>query len=266
MGRRVWDRSEMAVRLPACASTLFGRRSLGLGLSGWRLHFDCSGKSVNYFGYVRVSGASQVDGDGEARQLESIKGFLAQAGGALTAHVFEKAVSGTVEAMERPAFVDLLAFVKPGDAIVVERLDRVARDLMVQEFFLRECRARGLQVFAADQGMLDLASNDGDPTRKLIRQVLGALAEWEKSALVLKLRKARERSGHLGGSRPYGDTPAERQIQDLIRRYRVLGFGWPTVAEHLNNEGFLTRKGRSWDKWAVRTAVCGPRSKRHKTV
>ena len=38
----------------------------------------------------------------------------------------------------------------------------------------------------------DLTSADGDPTRTLIRQVLGAVAQFEKSVIVLKLRAARE--------------------------------------------------------------------------
>jgi len=53
---------------------------------------------------------------------------------------------------------------------------------MTQEFLLAECRKRGLKVYSADQGQLiDMAENGGDPTRVLIRQILGALAQWEKN-------------------------------------------------------------------------------------
>src|SRR5204863_235004 len=105
---------------------------------------------------------------------------------------------------------------------VVERLDRLARDLMVSEFLLKELRIRGIKVFATDQGaLIDMANNEGDPTRKLIRQIIAALSEWEKSQLVLKLRVARERkrkqTGRCEGPLPYGSITAERIILDTIK-------------------------------------------------
>jgi DNA invertase Pin-like site-specific DNA recombinase len=63
---------------------------------------------------------------------------------------------------------------------------------------------------------IDLTSSNDDPTRRLIRQVLGAVSEFEKRILVLKLRAARERKRNRGerveGVKPYGHFPAEAAI------------------------------------------------------
>lgn len=215
------------------------------------------------YGYIRVSGAGQVDKDGPERQAAAIAAFCAEQRLPRSAvEFFERGVSGTIEGMDRPEFSRLIAQIEQdgGDAcIVVERMDRIARDLMVQEFMLKECRERGIKVFAADQGQLiDMASDGGDPTRKLIRQVLGALAEWEKSVLVMKLRKARDRkraeNGHCEGPKPYGSTQAEREVVTKILRweqYHSIG----TIADFLNSDGHKTRSGIPWTRGAVRNVL-----------
>jgi DNA invertase Pin-like site-specific DNA recombinase len=50
---------------------------------------------------------------------------------------------------------------------------------------LAECRKLGIVVIPVDAGQ-DLVVADDDPTRVLIRQVLGAVAQFEKSILVTK--------------------------------------------------------------------------------
>jgi DNA invertase Pin-like site-specific DNA recombinase len=91
--------------------------------------------------------------------------------------------------------------------VLVERADRLARDLMVGEIILGEFRALGVSVVAADSGT-DLTVGDDDPTRVLIRQVLGAVAQFEKSVIVAKLRAARLRkrraTGRCEARKPYG--------------------------------------------------------------
>lgn len=206
-----------------------------------------------------MSGKGQIDGDGPERQRDYIEKFCKT--NLLPSPVFfqENAVSGTVDGLDRPAFLQMLQSVeasgKPA-CIVVERMDRLARDLIVSELVLKECASRKIPVYAADQGTLvDQASMDGDPTRKLIRQILGALAEWEKTALVMKLRAARDRkrreTGRCEGVKPYGATCAEQEIKDKFFEWRSLGASYSTVAENANNAGFCTRQGQPWKKASV---------------
>lgn len=151
----------------------------------------------NVIGYLRVSGKSQVEGGGPERQKDTINLFCSGHNLTVVDFAFEAAVSGTVEAMDRPVFADVIERIVVSNGsisgIVVERADRLARDLMVSELLLKECRERGIKVFSADRELVDLASDQSDPTQVLIRQIMAALAQWEKSQLVLKLRKSRER-------------------------------------------------------------------------
>jgi DNA invertase Pin-like site-specific DNA recombinase len=221
------------------------------------------------FAYLRVSGLSQVDGDGERRQREACAEFARQHNLLPMGTIFEKGVSGTVVSLERPEFFTMLSMCEPGDGIIVERLDRLARDLMVQELTLKECRERGVKVFAVDQGQpIDLATNEGDPTRKLMRQMMGALAEWEKTMLVLKLKKSRDakraRGEYCGGYRAYGATEEEQKILGTMRVLSAAGNSENEIAEILNLNQLRTRRGQYWTKKNVKALLNGWNLRKHR--
>ena len=69
--------------------------------------------------------------------------------------------------------------------VIVERADRLARDLLVSEVIPGQFRDLGVRVIAADGGT-DLTAGDDDPARVLIRQVLGAVAQFETSRQVVR--------------------------------------------------------------------------------
>lgn len=219
---------------------------------------------MKVFGYIRVSGRAQITKDGPERQREAIKAFCEQFSLEFAAELFEKGISGKVEGMDRPAFRRFIdQFDKeteqgltPIGVIVVERLDRLARELKVQEIMLSECRTRGIKVFACDQGQLiDQATDDCDATRVLIRQVLGAVSQWQKTELVYKLRAARdrirERTGRCEGPLPYGTTEGERQMLVQIISLRESPMTFARVAEFLNESGCRAYDGRPWNRKMV---------------
>jgi len=216
----------------------------------------------NVFAYIRVSGKGQVEGDGPDRQKDIIGAFCLKHGLALLDGniYFEPGVSGTVDGLDRPAFTRLLFSVErlreAGEevtGIVVERLDRLARDLMVSELLLAECRKRNLKVFSSDQGeLIDMAADGDDPTRILIRQLMGALAQWEKSMLVKKLRMSRDRQrqlvGRCEGRKPFGTRPGEKHCIDLLLQLCSTGETPASIAAELNRVGFVTRNGKPWTR------------------
>lgn len=215
---------------------------------------------MKLFSYIRVSGKGQISGEGPDRQRDTIKSWAGKTID-ICGEFFEAGVSGTVDGMDRPEFAAMVEAVvcrringELIDGIVVERMDRLARDLMVQEVLLKQCRENKIKVFSADRGdTVDQASDDGDPTRTLIRQVMGALAQWEKSQTVLKLRKAREaiaaKTGKpCGGGIPYGANPQEQVVLKLLKYFVQPDNTLRQVANLLNQEGFRTRKNRLWDE------------------
>src|SRR5262245_49053838 len=170
--------------------------------------------AVRAVGYLRLSGQGQVAGDGFPRQRSAIAAYAKARGIELVDEFRDEGVSGTSELSDRPGLARVLDRVEHNGVrmVVVERADRLARDLMVGEVLLEQFRKAGVQVI--DSTGTDLTAGDGDPTRVLIRQVLGAVAQFEKAGLVLKLRAARERirrrDGKCEGRRPFGYYPHER--------------------------------------------------------
>lgn len=181
--------------------------------------------------YLRVSSRGQCkkEKDGFPRQREAIAKFCEEHKLELYEECIEKGISGDVDGLDRPALSDLLDKIPHLaanginiEAIVVERADRLARKLIISETLLLECRKRNLKVFTADRGdLFDLASDDSDPMLVLVRQIVAAVAEFEKNATVKKLRLARERKAALTGTPcgqtlPFGMKPGEQEVLDYI--------------------------------------------------
>jgi len=147
---------------------------------------------------------------------------------------------------DRPGLTDLFVAVKANGVrlVLVERSDRLARDLMVGEIILSEFRTLGVRVIAVDCDT-DLTVEDGDPTRTLMRQMLGAIAQWEKSVIVQKLRASRLRIRRTGkrceGRKPYGSKPGEKETINKMREMRQKGESFQAIAEALNKAGTMPR-------------------------
>jgi DNA invertase Pin-like site-specific DNA recombinase len=173
----------------------------------------------------------------------------------------EEGVSGTVENMDRPAWRDLMATLHSNGVrtILIERLDRLARDLMVQEAAIADLRKNGFTLISAAEP--DLMAND--PTRVLMRQLLGAVAQYDKSQIVAKLRGARMRKrakeGRCEGRKPYGYFEGEQAVIGRMKELRESGMGFDRVAAQLNTEGLKPRTGERWHGLVVNRILTGKR-------
>jgi DNA invertase Pin-like site-specific DNA recombinase len=212
--------------------------------------------TVKAVSYLRVSGKGQVDGDGFPRQRETIARYAKAAGFDLVDEYRDEGVSGTKDLDDREGLSDLLARIRSNGVrvVLVERADRLARDLIVGELILSQFRDLGVKVIAADSGT-DLTAGDDDPTRTLIRQVLGAVAQFEKAVIVSKLKAARVRKrradGKCEGRKAFGEKEGEAEVLAYIRKlYRKPRGGtrlsYAAIAERLNAEGIPSRTGRPW--------------------
>lgn len=211
--------------------------------------------------YIRVSSVGQVERDGFERQRESILKWVKGQKLKVVSEYREEGVSGTKDGLARPAMaamlLDIEAMLQEGHqvAVVVEKADRFARDLIVSELLLRQFRELGVQVFEAEGGN-ELTAGTENPTSTLIRHVLSAVAEFEKSSLVLKLRAARERkkkeTGRCGGRYPFGHYPGEKETLDLMLKMHAAGSSSTrAIAATLNSEGRPSRGGNPWTHGAV---------------
>jgi DNA invertase Pin-like site-specific DNA recombinase len=203
-----------------------------------------------------VSSSGQRFGDGFPRQRAAVNRYVKENGYQLLEEFSDAGVSGATDLDDRPGLAALLDRVESNGVktVLIENASRLARDLMVQEVILGRFHEAGVRVIAADSGT-DMSVADGDPTRTLIRQVLGAVAQFEKAVLVLKLRAARDRirrkQGWCEGAKAYGDYPGEAATVERMRKLRrkpVKGrrASLADVAATLNAEGFRNRAGREW--------------------
>lgn len=200
------------------------------------------------FAYLRVSGKAQIDGDGFPRQREAITSFAASAGIEIIQEFVEKAVPGKTEWEDRPAWTEMMLTLNGCTTIVIESLNRLARDLMVQEHIIADLKHRGITLISVAEP--DLCTDD--PSRKLLRQIMGAIAEYDRAMIVLKLRGARRRmkasTGRCEGRKPFGHKPGEALVLDMIREGHRAGLCNDDIAKALNDSGQPTRSGTA--QWA----------------
>jgi DNA invertase Pin-like site-specific DNA recombinase len=214
---------------------------------------------VKAFSYLRVSGKGQVEGDGFERQRDAVQKYAKAHKVEIVREFAEEGVSGTKDTLDRPALTELIGAVMANGVrlVVVEKADRLARDLIVGELILKELTKLGVRV--VDASGTDLSVEDGDPTKKLIRQVLAAVAEYEKTALVLKLRAARQRKKRQGermeGRKPFGTHEHEKPVVVRIKQLRAEDKSLRAIAEVLNAESIPTREGKAWAAQTVKNVL-----------
>lgn len=201
---------------------------------------------IQAFGYLRVSGRGQLAGDGFPRQKEAIQRFADANNMEIVRWFQERAVSGATEWEHRPAWSEMVQNLNGVRTIVVERVERLARDLGVQEWILRDLKQRGVALVSATEENLD-----ADPTRVLVRQMLGAIAQYDRAMTVLKLRAARKRvkaaTGRCEGRQPYGSLNGEAAILARMQDLRAQGSPYDKIAATLEAENVSTRiAGGRW--------------------
>lgn len=210
------------------------------------------------FAYLRVSTVGQVQGHGFDRQLDTIQAYAQEAGIVIVQVFKEEGISGTTDETQRPAFQELMAAVLGNGVrtIVVESMDRLARELRIQEALLVYLASKGVNLISARTAENITQAVQADPLKKALVQVQGVFAELEKNQLVRRLKKGRDKTrqltGRCEGRRPYGDSEAEqaviRRIRAMRRRRRngMKGMTLQAIADRLNSEGIRTRDGLQW--------------------
>lgn len=212
-------------------------------------------------GYLRVSGKGQVgsDRDGFVRQAEAIDQY-AQANGIEVIAYYYEPICGATSGEDRAGWIAMVDALQKKEAQIgiVERLDRLARDLMVQEHIIADAKTRGIELRSASEP--DMCSTD--PSRVLMRQIMGAINQYDKSMLVLKMKVAKQRLRLKGirceGAHPYGSHPDRPYEKPWIDRAKILRATMTLreVAAILTTEGAPLRHPASrWSPNQVRRLV-----------
>ena len=208
------------------------------------------------YAYVRVSGKSQIDKGGFDRQEEAIFGYATTHGYNIDAVFREKAISGTANIAYRPAFIEMIAAMLSNGVrtIIVEGLDRLAREYRMQEELLLYLAQKAVTLISARTQEDVTAAINGDPMKKALVQMRGVFAELEKSLLVAKLKHGREakkkKNGRCEGRKPY--SVAAPTVLALMRTIRNEGGTFGYIADTLNHFGHKNLSGAPFSAAHVR--------------
>lgn len=208
--------------------------------------------TVKAFGYLRVSGKSQLDGDGFERQRAAIQAYADAHNIRIVKWFEEQGVSGKTEAEARPAFQSMLSDILSNGCrtVLVESLDRLAREYRVQEQLLIYMASREIALISTNTGEDVTAALMGDPMRRALVQIQGIFAELDKNLLVAKLRKARQRvrrkDGRCEGRKPFGERDGEQKVISDIQKLARKGLNFTQIADKLNADAVRTRADGQW--------------------
>jgi DNA invertase Pin-like site-specific DNA recombinase len=139
--------------------------------------------------------------------------------------------------------------------VIVEDASRFARELVTQELGILALIRRGVRILTVSG---DDLTDSTDPSRKMMRQIAGSFAEYEKARLVSKLKAARERkraaSGKCEGRKSWAEINPElvREAKRLRRRspkghQRSLRH----VATELAKLGYLNQRGATFSAASI---------------
>jgi site-specific DNA recombinase len=221
-------------------------------------------KHKEAYGYLRVStkGQAKEGKHGFKRQKESIEVFGKSAGLNIVKY-YEEPISGCKGAEDRPAFMEMVSTILRDNGIsciVVESMDRLARQMSVQEQLLTYLASKSIDLYSANTGENVTQAIKDDPVKKAMVQMQGVFSELEKSRLVKKLRKAREavreKEGRCGGVKPYGSLEGEQETVEIIRDLHRKPKGkkrrsYQKIADALNSQGIKPRAAGQWEAKTV---------------
>lgn len=150
-------------------------------------------------GYARTSTTDQDAG------LEAQHRDLGAAG---VERLFSEQVSSVAQ---RPQLAAVLDFVRDGDVLVVTKLDRLARSMADLMDITRRLDAKGVSL-----RILAMNLDTSTPTGKLMMNVLGSVAQFEREMMLERQREGIAKAKAAGKYRGRQATIDTAKIRELV--------------------------------------------------
>jgi DNA invertase Pin-like site-specific DNA recombinase len=218
---------------------------------------------------LRVSTVEQTNGFGLDVQERAIRDYCKGNSLQLLAVYRDEGQSGSNGLESRVGLAEALAALKAGDAstLVVYRIDRLARDLILQETLVEQLRDQGTPVRSASEP--DLDTDTDDATKVLIRQIIGAVSQYERAVIRGRMMAGRAakraQGGYVGGTLPYGfqledgqvvPDPDEQKVVALVGRMTLGEKSLREICRELDKRGegdpaYRPRAGGRWHPTTV---------------
>jgi len=213
--------------------------------------------------YFRTSSPTNVGADKDSlpRQQDAVRTYAQAHGLEVVREFYDASVRGADPVMSRPGFAEMLAYMLGNGARIVlcESAGRFSRDLAVQIAGHDLLKSRGITLIPVDAPD---HFTDETPTAVMVRNILGAVAQFEKEALVLKLRKARDRKSAALGRRIEGNPniaklakPVPAAHVEAARAAQARGLSLRAIATALAAQGMLSRSGKLYGAQSIKSML-----------
>lgn len=170
------------------------------------------------YGYCRVSTIDQVDnGNGLDVQRSRIEGEAKAKGlKAIDKFFVDKGVSGGKPLADRPQGKALLDVLKPGDAVIALKLDRMFRSAGDAVQQLEEFKKRKIKLF-----LLDMGEVTGNGIAAMVFTILSAVAQFERERIAERIAEskalAKSQNRYTGGVVPFGYDVVENEDKKFLK-------------------------------------------------
>jgi len=137
-----------------------------------------SSSKPEIYGYARVSTAGQAS---EGNSLEGQERQLKEAG---ATKIYKDVFTG--KKLDRPQLEKLLKIIRPGDTLIVTKLDRFARSISQASELITKLIDQNITVKVLNIGVLDNSS-----VSTLLRNVLLSFAQFERDMIVERTQEGK---------------------------------------------------------------------------
>lgn len=173
-------------------------------------------------GYIRVSTREQSTGR-QSDGMESLK----------LDKVFEEKLSG--KSKERPKLRECINYAREGDTVYIYSIDRLARSLGDLESIIKELVDKGVTVQFIKESQT-YSKNNSNPFNKVLLQVLGAFAEFERNIMLERQAEgiAHAKANGTKTGRPFGTPPLDMNRRDEAIEFSKQGMNITQIAKSMS--------------------------------
>jgi len=206
--------------------------------------------------YTRVSTAKQaMSENGLEAQMEECIQYCEKNGLEVSGIYRDAGVSGSADIADRPGLLEAIEGLEKGSILVVAKRDRIARDVLISAVIEKMVSDKKASLVSADG-----AGNGDDPSSVLMRNILNAMAMYERSLASIRTKAAmRNMKTHrkVYGKIPFGyrregnffvEDDRELQILKDCAELRAAKVRWDAIVAELNAAERFNRAGNPWTR------------------
>ena len=215
-------------------------------------------------GYCRVSTDNQKEEKTIEIQHKALTEYAEKNGHTLIEIFSDNGLSGSKDLDNRPGLslmFDCLESRVDIEGVLIFKLDRLARDLYIQEHLIKKLQDSNKNLVSIKEP--DICSND--PMRKAFRQFMGIVSELEKSFICMRLSGGRinkaRKAGYAGGCPAIGykaegkelsvDTESVETVKTIFS-LRERCYTLRKIADFLNSNNIPTARNGKWHAGTIK--------------